>query len=148
MGNSLGAGVPSAAVQYGAATNTLGVVVMIMCGLPVIMFARPFMELFTAVPEVINIGVIYLWAVALAEPFMCLAITTGGALRGEGDTRPALYYTIIAQWVVRLPMGYLLAFSMDLQEKGLWIAMVLLSVVQGLLTWRKFRHGLWLDREI
>jgi len=148
VGNSLGAGSRSAAVQYGAATNLLGVASMLLCGLPVVVFARPFMELFTAVPEVISIGVIYLWAVALGEPFMCLAITAGGALRGAGDTRPALYYTMIAQWAVRLPLGYLLAFSMDLQEEGLWIAMVLLSVVQGLLTWRKFRHGLWLDREI
>ena len=134
VGNRLGAGARSAAVEHGAATNVLGVVAMILCGLPVVIFARPFMELFTTIPEVISIGVIYLWAVALAEPFMCLGITAGGALRGAGDTRPALYYTIIAQWVVRLPLGYLLAFSMGLQEEGLWIALVLLSVVQGLLT--------------
>jgi Na+-driven multidrug efflux pump len=86
--------------------------------------------------------------VALAEPFMCLGITTGGAMRGAGDTKPALYYTIVAQWIVRLPLGYLLAFSLGLQERGLWIALVLLSVVQGLLTWRKFRQGQWLQREI
>ena len=49
---------------------------------------------------------------------------------------------------MRLPLGYLLAFSLGLQERGLWIALVLLSVVQGLLTWRKFRQGLWLQHEI
>ena len=37
---------------------------------------------------------------------------------------------------------------MGLQEQGLWIALVLLSIVQGLLTWRKYRQGLWLDRVI
>ena len=79
---------------------------------------------------------------------MCLGITAAGGLRGAGDNKPALYYTIVAQWVVRLPLGYLLAFSLGLQERGLWIALVLLSVVQGLLTWRKFRQGLWLQREI
>jgi Na+-driven multidrug efflux pump len=135
-------------VQRGRSANLVGVVAMILCGLPVMLLARPFMALFTDVPEVIAIGVIYLWAVALAEPFMCLGITAGGALRGAGDTKPTLYYTIIAQWLVRLPMGYVLAFSFGLQEHGLWIALVLLSVVQGLLTWRKFRRGLWLDREI
>jgi MATE family multidrug resistance protein len=79
---------------------------------------------------------------------MCLSITAGGAMRGAGDTKPTLYYTIIAQWLVRLPVGYLLAFSVGLQEQGLWIALVLLSIVQGLLTWRKYRQGLWLDRVI
>ena len=148
VGNSLGAQQQDVAVQRGRSANLVGVVAMILCGLPVMLLARPFMALFTDVPEVIAIGVIYLWAVALAEPFMCLGITAGGALRGAGDTKPTLYYTIIAQWLVRLPMGYVLAFSFGLQEHGLWIALVLLSVVQGLLTWRKFRRGLWLDREI
>lgn len=148
VGNNLGAGEQQAAANRGAAANRLGVFAMILCALPVVVFARPFMELFTDVPEVIGIGVIYLWAVALAEPFMCLGITAGGGLRGAGDNKPALYYTIVAQWVVRLPLGYLLAFSLGLQERGLWIALVLLSVVQGLLTWRKFRQGLWLQHEI
>lgn len=148
VGNSLGADDPDAAMQRGRRANLVGVVGMVVCGLPVVLLARPFMALFTDVPQVITIGVAYLWAVALAEPFMCLGITAGGALRGAGDTRPALYYTIIAQWLVRLPVGYFLAFSVGLQEHGLWIALVLLSIVQGLLTWRKFHQGHWLQREI
>ena len=97
VGNSLGAQQQDVAVQRGRSANLVGVVAMILCGLPVMLLARPFMALFTDVPEVIAIGVIYLWAVALAEPFMCLGITAGGALRGAGDTKPTLYYTIIAQ---------------------------------------------------
>ncbi|MFP6646700.1 MAG: MATE family efflux transporter [Candidatus Latescibacterota bacterium] len=68
VGNNLGAGEQQAAANRGAAANRLGVFAMILCALPVVVFARPFMELFTDVPEVIGIGVIYLWAVALAEP--------------------------------------------------------------------------------
>jgi putative MATE family efflux protein len=148
VGNSLGAQNPQAATQRGGAANQVGFVAMLVCGLPVVLLARPFMQLFTNDPEVIAIGIVYLWAVVLAEPFMCLSITAGGAMRGAGDTKPTLYYTIIAQWLVRLPVGYLLAFSVGLQEQGLWIALVLLSIVQGLLTWRKYRQGLWLDRVI
>jgi Na+-driven multidrug efflux pump len=121
---------------------------MILCGLPVLLLARPFMELFTTDAAVIGVGVVYLWAVALAEPFMCLGITAGGALRGAGDTKPALYYTIIAQWLVRLPVGALLAFTLGWQEEGLWVALVLLAIVQGVLTWWKFRQGEWLDRKL
>lgn len=148
VGNSLGAGSRDEAESRGHDTNRVGMVAMVLCGIPVLLLARPFMELFTTDPEVVAIGVVYLWAVALAEPFMCLGITAGGAMRGAGDTKPALYYTIIAQWLVRLPAGYLLAFTLGWREQGLWIATVLLAIVQGLLTWGKFRQGHWLDREL
>lgn len=121
---------------------------MVLCGLPVALFARPIMAIFTDVPEVVAIGVVYLWAVALPEPFMCLANTAAGSLRGAGDTRPALYYTMIAQWAVRLPAGYLLTLHFGYGTDGLWATLVLLSVVQGLLTGRKFRQGDWKSRRI
>jgi putative MATE family efflux protein len=148
VGNSLGAGLRDQAADRGRVANHVGMAAMILCGLPVLLLARPFMELFTTDSAVIGVGVVYLWAVALAEPFMCLGITAGGALRGAGDTKPALYYTIIAQWLVRLPVGALLAFTLGWQEEGLWVALVLLAIVQGVLTWWKFRQGEWLDRKL
>lgn len=148
VGNSLGAGQPDEAGRRGEAANVVGGVALVLCGLPLFLAARPFMEVFTDASAVIEVGVAYLWAVALAEPFMCLGITAGGGLRGAGDTKPALYYTIISQWIVRIPVGWLLAFRLGLDEDGLWIALVLLSVVQGLLTWRKFRTGEWKERQL
>ena len=106
------------------------------------------MQAFSEVPQIVQIGIIYLWAMALAEPFMCLAIIAGGALRGAGDTRPALYHTLIAQWLVRLPAGYLLAFHLGYDIDGLWAALVVFSALQGYLTTMKFKKGEWQDREI
>ena len=79
---------------------------------------------------------------------MCLAIVAGGGLRGAGDTRPALYYTLIAQWLIRLPVGYALAFYLGWDINGLWAALVVFSALQGWLTVWKFKKGEWKERKI
>ena len=60
---------------------------------------------------------------------------------------PALYYTIISQWLVRLPTGYALAFWLGWDIHGLWVALVAFSVLQALLTVRKFAEGSWQTRQ-
>lgn len=148
VGQSLGHDDPEDAKTRGWATIVAGTLTMAALGVPVALFARPLLGLFTDVPEVIRIGVVYFYAMALAEPFMCLAIAAGGGLRGAGDTKPALYYTLIAQWLIRLPVGYALAFLLGFDIQGLWAALVVFSALQGLLTVRKFGRGEWREREI
>jgi len=143
VGQSLGADRPAAAEQRGWTTMLVGVGSMILLGVPVALFARPLLSLFTDAPEVIQVGVVYFYAMALAEPFQCLAIAAGGALRGAGNTRPGLYYTLIAQWLIRLPVGYVLAFHLGYDIDGLWATLVIFSALQGYLTMRKFGQGKW-----
>ena len=58
---------------------------------------------------------------------------------------PPLYYTIVSQWLIRLPTAYLLAFTLGL---GVWVAIVIFSALQGVLTVRKFAAGDWKRRTI
>ena len=148
VGQSLGASQPEEAEQRGWTTMLVATATMVAVGIPVALLARPIMGLFTTAPDVIQIGVIYLYAMVLSEPFMCLAITAGGGLRGAGDTRPGLYYTLIAQWLIRLPVGYLLAFHLGWDIHGLWAALVVFSALQGFLTVWKFKKGEWKERRI
>ena len=147
-GQSLGAGDAQRAEQSGWTTSLIGVLSLTVLGLPVIFFAHPIMASFTDAPEVIQIGVYYLIAVAIAEPFMCLAVSTGGGLRGAGDTRPGFHYTVISQWLVRLPVAYLLAFPLGFDTNGLWASLVIYCVVQGFLTMFKFGKGEWKTRKL
>ena len=50
---------------------------------------------------------------------------------------------IIAMWVIRLPLAYLLALGLGFGAKGVWTAMVISMVIQGILMAHRFRHGLW-----
>ena len=148
VGQNLGAENPGQAERSGWTTVLVGVASMALLGAPVALFARPLLGIFTDAPDVIQVGVVYFYAMAMAEPFMCMAITAGGGLRGAGDTRPGLYYTLVSQWLIRLPVGYFLAFHLGYDITGLWAALVLFSALQGFLTMRKFAKGEWKEREI
>ncbi|MCE2436155.1 MAG: hypothetical protein J4F29_25060 [Candidatus Latescibacteria bacterium] len=106
------------------------------------------MSVFTDAQEVISTGVIYLYAMVIAEPFLCAANTSSGSLRGAGDTMPPMYYTLIAQWLVRLPVAYVLGFMLGFDIYGIWAALIVYSIVQGALTVRKFAQGHWKMHQI
>ena len=143
VGQRLGAGDPNDAEVRGWTTLLISMIGLVLIGLPIVIFAPHYMSIFTEDPDVITVGIIYLYAMAASEPFMCAAITSAAALRGAGDTMPALIYTIIAQWIIRLPAAYLLAFTLGFDINGIWIALVIFSALQGILTVRKFAQGHW-----
>lgn len=148
VGQSIGAKDPDEAERRGWTTLVISILSLALLGLPVVFFARPIMALFTDASDVIAIGILYLYAIALAEPFMCAATTAGGGLQGAGDTVPALIYTLVSQWLIRLPTAYILAFPLGYDTTGLWIALVIFSALQGILTARKFLKGEWKTRRI
>jgi putative MATE family efflux protein len=148
VGQRLGAGDPEGAEVRGWTTLLISVIGLALLGIPIALLAPHIMAIFTEDADVIAVGIIYLYAMAAAEPFMCAAITSGAALRGAGDTMPALVYTIISQWIIRLPVAYMLAFSFGFDIYGIWVALVIFSALQGVLTVRKFAQGHWKSRQI
>lgn len=148
VGQSLGAHRPEEAEQWGWTTLMISVLTALVLGIPLALFARSIMALFTDAPDVIRTGIVYLYAMVLAEPFLCAAITAGGGLQGAGDTVPALYYTLVSQWLIRLPVAYLLAFPLGYDIDGIWAALVVFSALQGYLTARKFATGEWKTMKI
>ncbi|MFN3800280.1 MATE family efflux transporter [Belliella pelovolcani] len=60
-----------------------------------------------------------------------------GALRGMADVKVPTIVTLIAYWVIGLPLGYFFAFNLGLQEKGIWYGLLIgLSVTGAMLLYR------------
>ncbi|MCZ6635670.1 MAG: MATE family efflux transporter [bacterium] len=148
VGQSLGRKNPEEADRRGWTILLIAVLTTLIVGLPTVLFARSIMAVFTDAPQVIQIGSFYLYAIVLAEPFMGAARVSGGALRGAGDTMPALIYTLISQWCIRLPVAWVLAFWAGYDTNGIWAALIVFSVIQGFLTVRKYAQGEWKKRRI
>ncbi|MDP6037854.1 MAG: MATE family efflux transporter [Candidatus Latescibacteria bacterium] len=148
VGQHMGAKDPEGAERNGWTILAISVITNVILCLPAILFARYFMGIFTDVPEVIDIGVMYLFVMVLAEPFICASNTSSGSLRGAGDTMPPMYYTLISQWLIRLPVAYILAFTLGFDINGIWAALVVYGIVQGVLTVRKFARGEWKHKKI
>lgn len=98
---------------------------------------RAITRLYTANPEVTAVAVQLLFFAAILQISDGLQVAVAGALRGLKDTRVPMAITVVAYWLVGLPLGYQLAFVAGLGARGLWLGLVGgLTVAAALLVWR------------
>jgi Na+-driven multidrug efflux pump len=94
--------------------------------------------------------------VSAGIPALALMMILSGALRGAGDTRWPLLFSLIGLLGVRIPLAYLLAFEsislpildvtvdgFNLGVIGAWYAMVADLWVRAILVTYRFWHGGW-----
>jgi putative MATE family efflux protein len=145
VGQAQGAGDSAEAERRGWAVGLIGVIGMSSVGVVLFVFAPQIIAAFNSAgdPLVAAVGIDYLRINATVELFLALSIVMRGALDGAGDTRPPLYYTILAQWLIRLPLSYVLVTMTDVGISGAWYAMAFSTVVEGVLTANRFRTNEW-----
>ena len=143
VGQRLGAKQILQAERFGASTIRLCMMFIGFCAIIICIFAREIVDLFTDSVAVIDMGYIMLWFFTIAQVFSGLSIVAGGVLAGGGETKPPLYYTIVAQWLVMLPLSYILAFLFGMDTLGIWIAWLIGGIIQGVLVWARYLKGTW-----
>lgn len=70
-----------------------------------------------------------------------LQVVALGALRGLSDVKVPTLVTLLAYWVVGLPLGYLLAFKFQYNELGIWIGLLLGLTLTAIMLFYRF-HSL------
>jgi putative MATE family efflux protein len=145
VGQAQGAGDSREAERRGWMTGLIGAAAMSTVGVVLFVFAPQIIALFNEAgdPLVAEAGIAYLRINAIVEPFLALSLVMRGALDGAGDTKPPLYYTIIAQWLVRLPLSYVVVIVLGVGVTGAWYALAISTVIQGVLTAYRFRSNKW-----
>ena len=143
VGQRLGGSQIRAAAQYGGQTILLCMILIAVSSTVLWIFTEAITAVFTADETVLDISFVMLRFFAIAQIFSSLSIVASGVLAGGGETRPSLYYTLISQWGIMLIFAYVLAFPIGLDVKGIWIAWLAASVLQGLLTLSRYYKGTW-----
>jgi putative MATE family efflux protein len=143
VGQALGAKNERLAERFGWVAAWQACAVMSAMAIVFFIFAEPFARWFTSDPQVIQLAVAYLRINAVSEPLLAFGMVLAGALQGAGDSLKAMLGTFLTQWVVRLPLTYLLAFGLGMDAQGAWWAMALSSCFSGLLFIALFKQGGW-----
>ncbi|KAF4365741.1 hypothetical protein G4B88_020409 [Cannabis sativa] len=133
VSNELGAGKPEAArlavwaAMFIAATEAVTVSISLFLCRSFVGYA------FTNEKQVVSY-------IAIMAPLICLSVfmdslqaVLSGVARGSGWQRMGAYINLGAFYVAGLPMGIVLGFALHLKGKGLWIGIVIGSVVQSTL---------------
>jgi MATE family multidrug resistance protein len=92
-------------------------------------------------PEVIAIAATIFFVFAFSQVMDGVQSTMTGALRGLSDTGFPAVVSMIAYWVLGLPLGWVLAHQAGMGPAGVWAGFVIALGLAGLvLVWRFLRQ--------
>jgi MATE family multidrug resistance protein len=105
--------------------------------LVILVFNRFLVELYIADKEVIVIAMRLMIVAAIFQLSDGIQVVSLGILRGISDVNIPTWITMFAYWVISLPLGYLLAFTLEMDAMGIWFGLLAgLTVSAVLLTVR------------
>ncbi|WP_124067643.1 MATE family efflux transporter [Clostridium sp. E02] len=96
-----------------------------------IVFPRQIFGLFLHEPDVISLGIRYLVILGFSQMFMCVELTTVGALSGLGKTLLSSVISITFT-TARIPLAIILS-SIGMGLDGIWWAFSISSMIKGIL---------------
>lgn len=115
-------------------------------GLLIIIFSKHLLMIFTEDFEVQKIGQQYINIVASFYLFFSMMFTFNGALRGAGDTIIPMFNTLIALWVLRVPISYLL--SRKYGTSGIWWGIPIAWFFGAFMAFFYYKKGNWQKKKI
>jgi MATE family multidrug resistance protein len=129
VGHAVGAGDPARARRAGWLALALGTAFMLCAAIVFLAAPRPLIELYTRDAQVLAVAPGLLWIAAAFQVFDGIQAVSTGALRGLGETRAPMLATLVGYWLVGLPLGLFLCFTLKWGIYGMWLGLTLALVV-------------------
>ncbi len=141
VGHAAGAGDYSAARFRGQVGMSLGAINAISNAAILAFLRLPIAGLYTEDAGIATRAARFLLLASVFQIFDGVQVTANGALRGIKDTRLPFAITLVAYWIVGVPVSCWLAFRTDVAADGLWWGMTAgLMVAAAGLVWRFLSH--------
>ncbi len=142
VGQHLGANEEDEAAAYGGSIIRLALVVYLVVGVGVIVFAESIAGIFVSGPDAIAQTAIFVVVCAVSAVGQGIDGTATGALVGAGDTRWPFVAAILGRYVFALPAAAL-GLVTPIGVAGLYLALLLEVYVPGAINYGLFRSGRW-----
>lgn len=146
VGQYLGAGDRPRARKSGHLAAVQSAALCMFMGIIYFAFAPQIYALFNSSEDlgrVARIGVPAMRALAFFQLPLALMIVYTNALRGAGDTRFPLLFTLLGTLTIRLPLGYLFGVVLQGGLVGAWMGMFADMTVRAILSTARFLGGRW-----
>jgi MATE family multidrug resistance protein len=120
VGHAVGRRDAHGASRAGWTALLFGALFMSLAAAVFLTMPRALIGAFTRDPGVLEVGVTLLFVAAVFQLFDGLQGVATGALRGLGDTRTPMLWNFAGHWLIGLPLGYSLCFTLGYGVIGLW----------------------------
>lgn len=124
VGNTLGEGDLKKLKVTENVSIALTLLVMVVNGTLLYLFAHPYMQIFTNSAQVAFIGSRMLKLVSFSEPFFGLMIVLEGISYGMSKTKHVFWCETLSMWGVRIVFTYVCVKLLRLGLTAVWICMI------------------------
>jgi len=148
VGNALGRGNIDDAATWGWNCAALTFVYGIVLSLAVIPLAEPILGVFLTNPETRRLAFLPMVLWALMIGFDTAGMVLMNALIGAGDTRRSMWISVIWQWVIFLPLAFLVGPILGFGLLGVWAINGIYRVGQAITCVNQWRGRKWVGIQI
>ena len=124
VGNAYGANDSKRMKEISRMFLPIEVLLMVISGGALFVFAPSLMSIFSDSPEVISLGSTVLRMVAVTEPFYGVSIIVEGMMQGVGRTKRPFVYNIAGMWGVRIVGTYICTQLLGFGLVSAWACMI------------------------
>lgn len=148
VGQNLGAKQPERAETSVMRTAYINSIFMVIYAVIFISSGEFFIRLFTAESEVVEVGALALRIISFGYLFYGLGMVMPQAFNGAGDTTTPTWINFVSYWLIQIPLAYFLAIHGELQEKGVFLAIIAAETIMASLSLIIFKTGKWKLKEV
>lgn len=142
-GNAYGAGDKERMKNLAKMIVLIEVLLMIVSGGLLFVFAPTMMNLFTKDTQVILLGSLVLRMVAVSEPFFGVSIIIEGILQGVGKTVIPFIFNIIGMWGIRIIGTFICTQLLEMGLVAAWACMIAHNILLFVLFIIHYARGRW-----
>lgn len=128
VGQNMGSGNESKVKRIISESLKLALLNVFAFGILFFIFPRYLLWFFINDPDVVAIGINYLRIVYIGVIFCAFTVIFGGYFIGIGFTKPSMIASLIANYVIKLPIAILFIIVLSLDLNWLWYA-ISLSII-------------------
>lgn len=144
VGQNIGAGKFERARAIGRLSAIIAFAGLTIVGLLGYVFAPAIIAIFTPdQPQIIDLGSQFLHIIAPSYGLIGLHMALSGAFRAAGKTMTTMVLALLSQWLVQIPLAWLLYNHTALGTSGLWWAFPLTNLFMATITIIWFNRINW-----
>ena len=142
-GQALGRKDVDSAEQWGWDVTKVGILILVTLGLPMILFPSGLLSFFVGNHATLALGVWPLRIVGLSIAIEGFALVLLNALVALGDSKRVMLYSTFLQWVVFLPIAYLVGPVLGAGLFGIWLVQVIYRGILAVVMCRLWKGRKW-----
>jgi len=143
VGQNLGADKPDRAERSAWITGYVNIIFLGIIGLILALTPSSFIRIFIDDLEVIKYGASCLRIMSYGFVAYGLGMVMVNSLNGAGDTVTPTWINFFCYWLLEIPLAYILAVTLNLKEKGVFISILVAETAMTMSALYFFRRGKW-----